>query len=100
MKSVARIACILLVATCVVAQRGHRDPTPDDRDSITDKQLPVQQIDSAQLRRDADELARLASTLPADIARTANGALPKDLKDKLKRIEKLSKRLRTELQLN
>jgi hypothetical protein len=38
--------------------------------------------------------------VPADVERAASGILSRDLKDKLKRIEKLSKRLRGELALN
>jgi hypothetical protein len=55
------------------------------------------QIDIAQARRQADELAKLASTIPADLHDVQVGLLPKDLKSNLKRIEKLSKELRREL---
>ncbi len=51
-------------------------------------------IDFAQIKRDADELAKLAQSLPPDIEHVASGRLPKDLSQKLKRIEKLSKHLR------
>jgi hypothetical protein len=54
-------------------------------------------IDSAKVRQEADEISDLAQSLPADIAQTLQGKLPKDMADKLKRIEKLSKHLRTEL---
>jgi hypothetical protein len=100
-KTIARLTCILLLVSCgVVAQRGHRDPTPEDRNPSPDRQLTVQKPDPAQLKREADELARLAITLPADVERAGNGILSRDLKGKLKRIEKLSKRLRGELALN
>jgi hypothetical protein len=100
-KTIARLTCILLLCSCgVVAQTGHRDPTPEDRNANPDRQLAVQKPDPAQLKRDADELAKLAITVPADVERAGSGVLPKDLKDKLKRIEKLSKRLRGELALN
>jgi hypothetical protein len=56
-----------------------------------------QKLDAAQLRRDAGELSQLAQTVPADINQVAGGKLPKDLADKLKHIEKLSKKLRGEL---
>ncbi len=49
------------------------------------------------LRAAADELARLAQSIPVDIQRVNKGLLSKDLAQKLKQIEKLSKRLRTEL---
>jgi hypothetical protein len=50
-----------------------------------------------QLQRDAKELATLAESVPADIERVSRGVLPKDLNERLKKIEKLSKRLREEL---
>jgi len=49
------------------------------------------------LEQDADELARLAGSIPADIEKVHHGLLPADLKEKLKQIEKLSKRLRNGL---
>lgn len=56
-----------------------------------------QHIDLAQLQREADDLARTAETIPADMASVRKGVLPKDTMEKLKQIEKLSKRLRTQL---
>jgi hypothetical protein len=60
-------------------------------------QTPQGRTDINQLQHDADELARLAQSIPPDIGSVANGALPKDILEKLKRIEKLSKHLRSEL---
>jgi len=45
----------------------------------------------------ANELASLAQQVRVDAEQATKGLLAKDLKDKLKRIEKLSKRLREEL---
>ena len=53
--------------------------------------------DPAKLKREADELAQLSAGIPSDLGRVAHGQLPKDLADKLKRIEKLAKHLRNEL---
>jgi hypothetical protein len=55
------------------------------------------QVDSNQLQREADELSRLAQSIPTDVKSVTKGTLPKDVLDKLKRIEKLSKHLRGEL---
>jgi hypothetical protein len=57
----------------------------------------TQKLDAAKLRQQADELSSLAQSVSADIGQINQGRLPKDLADKLKRIEKLSKRLRSEL---
>jgi hypothetical protein len=54
-------------------------------------------IDLEKLQKEADDLARTAQTIPADVASVRQGMLPKDVIEKLKQIEKLSKRLRGEL---
>jgi hypothetical protein len=56
---------------------------------------PRAHVDMVQLRQEADELARIAQTIPPDIAAVQNGILPKDVIEKLKRVEKLSKNLRS-----
>jgi len=100
MSFMSRVACFLLITGSLVpAQRGHRDPTPDDRNPSPDRALVTPQIDTMQLRHDAAELTQLANTIPPDIERALNGVLAKDLKDRLKRIEKLSKSLRGQLAL-
>jgi hypothetical protein len=60
-------------------------------------QTPARHVDSAQVQKEADDLARLAQTIPTDVSSIRKGMLPKDLIEKLKQIEKLSKHLRTEL---
>jgi hypothetical protein len=59
---------------------------------------PVQNnVTATQILQQADELVSLAQRVRVDTERATQGLLAKDLKDKLKRIEKLSKRLREEL---
>lgn len=53
--------------------------------------------DSDNLRVEADELARLAATIPTEIQKANRGLLSKDLLQKLKQIEKMSKHLRSTL---
>jgi hypothetical protein len=53
--------------------------------------------DFAEMHRNAEELATLARTIPPDIDLTSKGLLAKDLKTRLKKIEKLAKQLRGEL---
>ncbi len=57
----------------------------------------VQSVTAAQALQQADEMLSLAQQVRADTERATQGVLAKDLKDKLKRIEKLSKKLREEL---
>ncbi len=54
-------------------------------------------VDAVKLRHDADELAALAQSVPPAVDQTTKGMLPKDLSDKLKRIEKLAKELRSQI---
>jgi len=54
-------------------------------------------VDLAKLKRDADELAALAQSVPPAIDQTSKGILPKDLGENLKRIEKLAKKLRSQI---
>ena len=52
---------------------------------------------SLQLQKDAKELAELCTSVSDDLARVKQGLLSKDSLEKLKRMEKLSKRVREEL---
>jgi hypothetical protein len=54
-------------------------------------------IDGVKLQSEADNLARIAQTIPADVSSIQQGQLPKDFLEKLKAIEKLSKHLRSEI---
>ena len=56
-----------------------------------------QRVDFLELQREARELSDLAHTVPTDIDNVGRGLLPKDLVEKLKRIERLSKRLRSDI---
>lgn len=57
----------------------------------------LQGSDLAELRREALELTALSQSVSADIDALAKGLLAKDLDEKLKRMEKLSKKLRIQL---
>ncbi len=54
-------------------------------------------IDTVALQRDADQLANLAASVPPGVQNVSKGLLAKDLLQKLKQIEKLSKHLRSQL---
>jgi len=91
--------CIVLAGAQTTGQ-GYPTPPPsmdpDTRKSNTPSS-PARRVDLAQLQKEADELARIAQTIPADVASVKKGMLPKDVIEKLKQIERLSKRLRSEL---
>jgi hypothetical protein len=57
----------------------------------------TKKLDPVKLHEEAEELVKLAQSVPEDIGQIAQGKISKDFIEKLKRIEKLSKRLRGEL---
>jgi hypothetical protein len=101
---------VLLSASCASAQRFNHDPanpTPviqhdaDVARAQTAKSqtqvYPPQSADLTRLREDANELASLAQSIPLAVDQTTKGILPQDLDQKLKRIEKLSRQLRSRI---
>jgi diphthamide synthase (EF-2-diphthine--ammonia ligase) len=57
----------------------------------------TQKFDPVKLREEAEELATLAQSVQKDVSQVVQGKLPKEIGDKLKRIEKLAKHLGAEL---
>lgn len=90
---------LLVTSAIPQAKSNYPSPPPSLDSANTSQSTPTQsrRLDLVQLQRDADDLARTAQTIPTDVASVRKGMLPKDVIDKLKQIEKLSKRLRTEL---
>jgi hypothetical protein len=68
---------------------------PSEEVSLEGQKRPT--VDMLGLQRDAQELAEVSASIPADVKRVNRGLLPKDLMEKLKRVEKLSKHIRSEL---
>ena len=108
MPKAAFLSTILLV--CVLSTTAQMKdvyvpgipPPPAPMDPDHDKTAPDDpklrhRVDPAKVQRDADDLARAAQTIPSDIASIRRGTLPKDTIQKLNEIEKLSRRLRSEL---
>jgi hypothetical protein len=65
-----------------------KHPSPDDM---------TVRVANLQLKKDAKDLAELCASVPGDMEGVSRGLLSKDLLEKLKRVEKLSKRVREEL---
>jgi hypothetical protein len=81
-------------------RRPKYPPPPEALNKGTPDQPPVtsqRRVDLLQLQREANDLARTAQTIPSDMESVRKGILPKDVIQKLKQIEKLSKHLRSEL---
>jgi hypothetical protein len=103
------IAFLSLAAFCLVPETSGRQGRPippglREADKQTNKPLDPPLVgapvpDPTKLKQEADELAQLSAGVPSDLARVAHGQLPKDLAEKLKRIEKLAKNLRNQLAL-
>jgi hypothetical protein len=53
--------------------------------------------DPVKIKKQADQLSKLAQSIPPDVDKVSHGQLPKELLIRLKQIEKLSKQLRREL---
>jgi hypothetical protein len=53
---------------------------------------------NVQLQKDAKELAELCAAMPSDLDGVKQGLMSKDMLEKLKRMEKLSKHVREQLQ--
>jgi len=67
---------------------AQKHTSPDDMRS---------RVADGQLQKDAKELAELCASVPDDMASVRQGLLPKEAIEKLKRVEKLSKRVREQL---
>jgi hypothetical protein len=98
-------AWIFAMALCcgpLAAQGVHTNPWGPPHSSF-DRSVsnpPVHltpKLDVTKLREQAEELRTLSLTIPADVNAATRGLIAKDLGEKLKRIEKLSKKLRQQL---
>ena len=74
-----------------------RDPLPIDQPPVVVRGEHRQPLDSEKVKQQADELAKLAQSIPPDVSKVTAGQLPKDLIARLKQIEKLSKDLRNQI---
>jgi len=99
------VTLVFIVVSAALAQTKPRPPgiqQADQAEEQAEKNIPppVQakaSVDLVQVGREANELAKISQSIPADIANVQKGILPKDLIAKLKEIEKISKHLRNEL---
>jgi len=103
-RMLAILSALAVFAPSAITQTGsHHFPSPpeplDQQSAKEGAPTLKRHVDFNQIQQEADELARTAQTIPPDVASIRKGMLPKDTIEKLKQIEKLSKRLRTELSL-
>ena len=93
----------LLLALCGVPARPQSVNTERPSEEIHAQKIPTPEdirdrVSGAQFQKDAAELAQLCHAVSADMEGVKQGMLPKEAIDRLKRVEKLSKRVREELQ--
>ena len=97
---------LVLCLSCSLAWSQYHGPVGSGQGKKRWAELPEQHnsiqlrnmLDTRELKKDADELARLSQSVPVDIEAVSRGVVSKDLNEKLRRIEKLSKRLRSQIQ--
>ncbi|HZP23721.1 MAG TPA: hypothetical protein VFB04_09755 [Terriglobales bacterium] len=103
---------VVLLAICALPSSGlwqSGTPIPRGRTAANEATRKAEQVEppapaahsvsAADIRKQADELLSLAQEVHTDTQRATEGLISKDLKDKLRRMEKLSKKLRDELGL-
>jgi len=98
----ASSALLALCLVCSVAWTQYQGPVRSSHERKAWADLPEQRStthpnnvpDPRELKRDADELAQLSQAISADFEAMSRGLVSSNLNERLKRIEKLSKRLR------
>jgi len=72
-------------------QSGSSDPTHQTTRHV---------VNIKEVRQDAKDLASIADSIPAQVEQIAKGELPASLAENLRKIERLSKHIRTEVAPN
>jgi hypothetical protein len=101
----ALLLILLISASPTSAQARPRAPgvrQADQAAAQTERNIPppITQhvaIHLVEIGQEADELSRIAQTIPLDIEGVKKGMFPKDVIQRLRRIERLARHLRREL---
>jgi hypothetical protein len=92
---------ILVSSSAANGQRHDNWPKPPEpavhSHDLKGSGAQVERLNAFELDHEARELDELARTIPGDIEQVKKGLLPKDTIEKLKRIEKLARKLRNEV---
>jgi len=109
----ARLACLLVVLFAVpgISQQSTGPSNIQDRigkkidwhNQMAEGTIPPEELNPAaarlqSLHHDAEELSALSASLQSDLQQLRRGFLARDLGEKLKKMEKLSKKVRRDLQ--
>ncbi len=104
-----RVVCLLLFFLAVPAASQHTGVQQRINQSVDQHQQQISQVATspdadvraAQLHafyQDANELSTLSASVQSDLQKLQQGLLVKDLHDNLKKMEKLSKKVRREME--
>jgi hypothetical protein len=80
------------------AQRGHRNPPDIFQDQTNLPAATSRGPDPKAMLELANELQQLSDSIPGEVGKVTKGTISKDLGARLKKIEKLAKKLREEVQ--
>lgn len=75
-----------------------RPTPPGDFGAAAERKGQKRRIDATQAQQDAQELSALAAKVQGEVNQLSKSVLPKDLNQDLKRVQKLAKRLRGEIE--
>ncbi len=95
------LASLLLLVVPAQTQQsmryGHFDQRASDVRTEPPSSADLQAARTREIQHDVQELSSLSSTIQSDLEQLQKGMLSKDLGQHLKKIEKLSKKLRQEV---
>lgn len=112
MSTITPLACSLLLALMLLGGQHPLPPVTIPAPPAPEQTHPVLPIDEPpvvvrgarrrppnvqEMKKQAEELANLAASIPNEVDSASKGKLSKDLPRQLKQIDKLSKQLRREL---
>ncbi len=104
-----RLVFLLVVLLTVPAASQHTNMQARINRSVDKHQEEISQVPASAevdvraarlqtLRQDANELSTLSAAMQSDLQQLQHGLLVKDIHEHLKRMEKLSKKLRQEME--
>jgi hypothetical protein len=98
LRAVSICLAAALLSMPSLAQRGHRNPPDIFQDESRLPAAANAKPDPKLMLDQANDLKALSDAIPADIQNVNQGLISKDLGTRLKKIEKLAKNLREEIQ--
>ncbi|HUI83921.1 MAG TPA: hypothetical protein VL240_06845 [Candidatus Binatia bacterium] len=98
-RTVSLVFLTVLVIVPSTAQHGHKNPPTVFTDETHLPAATYAKPDPKLMLQQANDLKELSDAIPGDIEKVSKGMISKDLTERLKKIEKLAKKLREEVQL-